>query len=36
MWLLSETDLDLDKAVKLVVAMETVAKDAAEVQGVKR
>ena len=33
--LLSETDLDLEKAINLSVAMETAAKDAAEVQGVR-
>ncbi|KAK3107500.1 hypothetical protein FSP39_015888 [Pinctada imbricata] len=33
--LLSERDLDLEKAIQLSVAMETAAKDAAEVQGVR-
>ncbi|XP_061164934.1 uncharacterized protein K02A2.6-like [Saccostrea echinata] len=33
--LLSEKDLDLEKAINLAVAMETAARDAAEVQGVK-
>lgn len=33
--LLSETDLNLEKAINLAVAMETAARDAAEVQGVK-
>ena len=32
--LLSESELDLDKAIKISVAMETASKDAAEVQGV--
>ena len=33
--LLSETDLGLEKAINLSVVMETAARDAAEVQGIR-